>query len=292
VIPLIDLAVGPSLVLILVLIAIAFGAGLVGSLIGIGGGLFIVPILVLVFGLDIHFAIAASLVAVVANSSASGASYVDQGLTNLRVGMFLECGSAVGAFLGAVLSVTLLAHHSNVLALAFVPVTVAAIVLMVTVRGESPNPHPRPDPLAQRLRLAGSYPDPDQGPVSYEVTGTKAGLSLAGVAGFGSGLLGVGGGIYNVPAMNALMNIPMRVATATSTFKIGVTATAGALVYLLAGDVYLLVAAPIAIGSLSGSLFGSHVQFRAHARFLRGLFVTALVIAAVSMAARGLGWWA
>jgi uncharacterized membrane protein YfcA len=290
--PVIDLAGSlPTWGLLALLVAIAMGAGLVGSLIGIGGGIFIVPALVLVFGLDIHYAVAASLLAVVANSCASGSLYVEQGITDLRVGMFLETSTVVGGFIGATLAVSLLASRSNVLNLAFVPVVGVAAVLMLWHYEVPPDPRAPPDRLAERLRLSGSYVEPTTGAsVPFTVRRPLAGLGLTGLAGLGSGLLGVGGGIFNVPAMNAVMNVPMRVATSTSTFKIGVTASAAALVYLVSGDVILFVAAPIAIGSVVGSLVGGHLQARAPVRSLTYLFVAVLAIAAALMAARGLGY--
>ena len=290
--PLLELAGGaPTLVVLVLLLLLAIGAGLVGSLVGIGGGIFLVPALVLLCGLDIHFAIAASLVAVIANSCASGASYVDQGLTDLRLGMFLESASTVGGISGAVLGVTLLANRSDVLALAFVPVVLLAIALMVRHRGIETDPEAPMDAIAERLRLEGVYEDARTGrTVPYRVRGSLPGLAFVGVAGFGSALLGIGGGTFNVPAMNAVMNVPMRVATATSTFKIGLVAAAGTIVYLFAGTVLLFVAAPIALGSIIGSVFGSHYQFRAPSAALRYLFIGVLAIAGLSMAARGLGY--
>lgn len=276
--------------LFLLLAAIAFASGSVGSLIGIGGGVFLIPILVLGFGFEIEVAVAASLLSVVANSCGSAATYVEQGLTNVRIGMFLESSTVVGGLIGAVLAVTILASRQNLLALAFVPVIgLAGLLLLRTPRyGTDPNA-PR-SPLAERLRLAGEYRDAGSGQVQrYQATRPAAGLFLTGLAGFGSGLLGVGGGIFNVPAMNAAMNLPLRVATATSTFKIGVTASAGALVYFLAGDMLLWLAVPVALGSLAGSLIGSHNQYRARTQALRSLFLVVMLIAAVLMGARGLG---
>ena len=272
--------------------AIAFGAGGVGSLIGIGGGLFLVPILVLGFGFDIHLAVAASLVAVVANSCGSAATYIEQGTANLRIGIFLESATSVGGLAGALLAVTVFAARSSVLALAFVPLVAVAVVLMLRHPRVDADPMAPSSALAERWGLDGSYTNPSTGEtVAYRATRPAAGLVLAGVAGVGSGLLGVGGGTFNVPAMNAVMNLPLRVATATSTFKIGVTASAGALVYFLAGDVVLWLAAPVAIGSLAGSVFASARQYRAPAGALRALFVGVLIVAAALMALRGLGYY-
>lgn len=286
-----DLATGPPWLLLLVLAMSAVAAGFVGSLVGIGGGLFLVPWLVLALGLDIHYAIAASLVGVIANSSASGATYVDQGLTDLRVGMFLESATTVGGLLGALVGVTVLASQSNLLVLAFVPVVGAAMVLMIWHGSGAVDPSAPMDSVARRLRLSGSYREEGTGELrTYGARKSLLGLLFAGVAGFGSVLLGIGGGTFNVPAMNAVMNLPIRIATATSTFKIGLVAAVGTIVYLFAGHVLLLVAAPVAIGSVVGSLAGSRLQFRARATWIRALFLVVLAVAAVSMAARGLGY--
>lgn len=289
-----DLATtGWALLAVFALLAgIAFAAGSVGSLIGLGGGVFLVPILVLGFGFEVQVAVAASLLSVVANSCGSAATYVEHGLTSLRIGMFLESSTVIGGLLGAILAVTLLATRANLIALAFAPVILLAIVLMLrTPRGASLEP-PTPSPLAERLRLRGSYVDPSTGAtIVYQASRPGPGLMLTGLAGFGSGLLGVGGGIFNVPAMNGVMGLPLRVATATSTFKIGLTAAAGVLVYFLAGDLVLWLGAAVAIGSLGGSLIASHQQFRAPASAVRALFLVVLVLAAGLMAARGLGYY-
>ena len=282
---------GPVDLVLLLLVLVAIVAGFVGSLVGIGGGLFLVPALVLLFGLDIHYAIGASLIAVIANSCASGSSYVDQGLTDLRVGMFLESASVVGGLLAALLAVTLLASQSNALTLAFVPVVVIAILLMLRHRKVETNPALPMDAVATRLRLSGVYREEGTGRAApYGARASLLGLAFAGLAGFAAVLLGIGGGTFNVPAMNAVMNIPLRVATATSTFKIGLVAAAGTIVYLFAGDVLLLIAAPVALGSIVGSLLGSRYQLRAGVGALRYLFLGVLVFAAISMAARGLGY--
>jgi len=275
---------------LLILLVVAFAAGMVGAALGTGGGIFLVPALVLLFGLDIHVAIAASIVSVIATSSAAAAGDVETGLTNIRLAMFLESGTAVGGLLGAVVAVTILASQSNVLVLVFVPVILLGDGLMLSSRDRDIVPDPPPDPIARRLRLDGEY----VGPVthirrSYRVTRTPLGLVFAFFAGIASGLLGLGGGIFKVPAMNAVMNVPLRVATATSTFMIGVTATAGALVYLFAGDVELAVAAPVILAVFAGTVVGRRYGHRAPVGRLKLLFVGLLVAAALLMVARAAG---
>jgi uncharacterized protein len=283
-----SIAIGEVL---LSLVILAIAAGFVGSLVGVGGGIILVPALVLIFGVELHLAIAASLVAVTANSCGAASTYVEEGLTDLRTGMFLETATAIGGLAGAVVAVTYLASHDNILALAFVPVVVLALLLMLRQPSTGTNEASRPDWLARRLRLEGEYISRATGtPATYHVSRAGVGLGLAGVSGFFSGLLGVGGGNLNVPAMNGVMNIPLRPAAATSTFMIGVVASVGALVFLFAGDLQLFLAAPVALGSVAGSYAGSLYQDRARAGVLRGIFLVVLVFAVVVMAARGLGY--
>jgi uncharacterized membrane protein YfcA len=276
---------------LLLLVAIAIVAGLLGSLVGVGGGLVIVPALVLLFGVEIHLAIAASLVAVTANSCGAASTFVEEGLTDLRTGMFLETATALGGLAGAFVAVTFLATHDNILALAFLPVILVALVLLLHHPNTGTRDAARPDWLARRLRLEGEYVARATGqPAHYHVSRAGLGLGLAGVSGFFAGLLGIGGGGLNVPAMNGVMNIPLRPAAATSTFMIGVTASAGALVFLFAGDLQLFLAAPIGLGSVLGSYAGSIFQDRATAGRLRAILLVVLVFASVVMAARGLGY--
>ncbi|MGC2035124.1 MAG: sulfite exporter TauE/SafE family protein [Thermoplasmata archaeon] len=276
---------------IVLLLAIAVGAGFVGSLLGIGGGLFLVPALFLLFGVDIRLAIAASLISVVATSCGSAAAYVKAGLTNLRLAMFLEIATATGGLLGALLSVVLLAHSEYILVFLFVPVVLLSAWLMLAARGSDSQPDRAADGWSARLRLGGAYTDPVQGSVvSYNVTRSGVGLGFAGIAGVASGLLGIGGGLFKVPAMSSFMNVPIRVAVATSNFMIGVTASAGALVYLFAGQVSFGLAAPVAIGVVAGSYLGSHYGPTTSTTGLKTLFAIVLVVAAVLMLLRALGY--
>ena len=229
--------------------------------------------------------------AVTANSCGAASTFVEEGLTDLRIGMFLETATAIGGLGGAVVAVTFLAARDNLLALAFLPVVVVALLLML----RQPNTGTRDDAprdwLSRRLHLEAQYIARASGrPAEYHVSQAGAGLGLAGISGFFSGLIGVGGGGLNVPAMNGVMNMPIRPAAATSTFMIGVTASAGALVFLFAGDLQLFLAAPVALGSVAGSYAGSLVQDRATAGRLRAILLVILVFASVVMAGRGLGY--
>jgi hypothetical protein len=280
----------PPLTSLLLLLLLAFGAGVVGAMLGLGGGIFLVPGLVVLFGVDIHLAVAASLVSTIATSCGSASSYVEEGLTDLRVGMFLETATALGGLIGAVIAVTVLASQSGLLIFAFIPVVLLAAVLMLTTRDTDVRPDPPHDALADRLGLRGTYFRRSGEAIPYRVTGTRPGLVLGAFSGLGSGLLGIGGGVFNVPAMHSFMNVPMRVASATSMFMIGVTAAAGAIVYLLAGYLSLAIVAPVALGILAGSLVGVRAQGAASAHGLKVLFVGVLVLAAGLMFVRGVGW--
>jgi uncharacterized protein len=285
-------AVGGSTVLLdlALLLIVSFAAGMVGSIMGVGGGLFLVPALILLFGVDVHVAVAASLVSVVATTTGAAPARLSKGMVNLRLGMFLETATVVGGLAGALISVTVLASHGNVLVLALIPVILLAAVLMAMGRPRGANAQRPPDPLAERLGLGGVYLDPATGEQEkYQVHGIGFGLGFASLAGIASGLLGIGGGIFKVPAMNAFMNVPFRVASATSTMMIGVTASAGALVYLFAGDVALTLVAPVALAVLSGSYLSTHLASTWPRMRLRYLFVGVLILAAVLLLLRGLG---
>ncbi|HEV2165405.1 MAG TPA: sulfite exporter TauE/SafE family protein [Thermoplasmata archaeon] len=279
--PLFDLAL---------LLLVSFAAGMIGALMGVGGGLFLVPALILLFGVDVHVAVAASLVSVVATTTGAASTRLGEGFVNLRLGMFLETATALGGLAGAAVSVTLLAQHGNVLIFALIPVILVAAVLMSMGRPRVQNAARPPDRLADRLRLSGVYVDPSSGErEEYRVRGTTYGLGFASLAGVASGLLGIGGGIFKVPAMNAFMNVPLRVASATSTLMIGVTASAGALVYLFAGDVALTLVAPVAIAVLLGSFLSVHFGSTWPRQRLRFLFVGVLVLAAFLLFLRAAG---
>ncbi|MGA7922457.1 MAG: sulfite exporter TauE/SafE family protein, partial [Thermoplasmata archaeon] len=172
----------------------------------------------------------------------------------------------------------------DVLVYLFVPVILYSSFVMFRQRRADVDPKPRPDRIADRLRLHGTYPDPGgKGPIAYRVTGTRIGLFFGFLAGVSAGLLGIGGGVFKVPAMSGFMNVPIRVASATSNFMIGVTAASGALVYLFAGEVSFAVTAAVVIGVLAGGLLGVRVAPHASTLGLRSAFVAVLVVAAVSM---------
>ena len=246
---------GPVDVLIIFLVSIV--AGFIGALFGLGGGVLIIPFLTLVEGVPVPLAVGASIVSVVATSSASAATYVQDHLTNLRLGMFLEIGTVAGAITGAFVSVFLPASYLFIL---FGIILLYATIVMIRARGIDFPANVRPDKTSRILALGSQYEDHSLNRVvKYEVTRTPLTVFIGFFAGIVSGLLGVGGGIINVPTMNLVSKIPVKVASATSNFIIGVTAASSASVYLLRGDVHPLLAAPLIIGVAGGALLGTKV---------------------------------
>ncbi len=246
---------GPVDVLIIFLVSIV--AGFIGAMFGLGGGVLIIPFLTLVEGVPVPLAVGASIVSVVATSSASAATYVQDHLTNLRLGMFLEIGTVAGAITGAFVSVFLPASYLFIL---FGIILLYATIVMIRARGIDFPANVRPDKTSRILALGSQYEDHSLNRVvKYEVTRTPLTVFIGFFAGIVSGLLGVGGGIINVPTMNLVSKIPVKVASATSNFIIGVTAAASASVYLLRGDVHPLLAAPLIIGVAGGALLGTKV---------------------------------
>ena len=246
---------GPVDVLTILLVSIV--AGFVGALFGLGGGVLIIPFLTLVEGVPVPLAVGASIVSVVATSSASAATYVQDHLTNLRLGMFLEIGTVAGAITGAFVSVFL---PASALFILFGIILLYATMVMIRARGIDFPANVRPDKTSRILALGSQYEDHSLNRVvKYEVTRTPLTVFIGYFAGIVSGLLGVGGGIINVPTMNLVSKVPVKVASATSNFMIGVTAAASASVYLLRGDVHPLLAAPLIIGVAGGALLGTRV---------------------------------
>jgi uncharacterized membrane protein YfcA len=262
----------------------AFAAGFLGALTGLGGGVVIVPMLVVLFRVDLHYAIGASLVSVIATSSGAAASYVKEGYSNIRVGMSLEVATTTGALLGAYL-----------VALAIVPkealsLTFGLVLLLSAYLSSRPLPEKRkdePDPLATRLRLDGSYPTPE-GPQPYHVHNVPGGFGIMFVAGLLSGLLGIGSGALKVLAMDQVMRIPFKVSTTTSNFMIGVTAAASAGVYLSRGYIDPGLTMPVMLGVLAGSMLGARVLVVARTRLLRWVFSLLIVALALQMIYNGL----
>ena len=261
---------------------VSFVAGLLGSLTGLGGGVVLVPLLTIFFHVDIRYAIGASLVAVIATSSGSAAAYVRQGYPNIRVGMFLEIGTTMGALLGAFLAPLLPASAIGIL---FGLVLLHSAYHSMRIREERPLAA-SPDRLAQYLKMDSSYPT-SQGPVSYRVHRVGGGLLLMIVAGILSALLGIGSGIVKVLALDRVMGLPFKVSTTASNFMIGVTAAASAGVYFGRGYIQPGLAMPVTLGVLSGSFLGGRILPGAPPRRLRVLFASVLLAVAGYMIYNG-----
>jgi uncharacterized protein len=256
----------------------SFIAGFLGALTGLGGGVVIVPFLTSVFGVDIRYAIGASLVSVIATSSGAASAYIKQGYANLRLGMFLEVATTMGAITGA-----LIASFVSIKALTLV----LAIVLLYSAyltqqpRVEYSNEESS-DPIATHLSLNSTCPTPD-GVMSYQVHSVPLGFMLMGVAGVLSGLLGIGSGGLKVLAMDRAMGLPFKVSTTTSNFMIGVTAAASAGVYLARGYIDPGLAMPVMLGVFPGAWLGAKVLVGANTQILRMIFSFVLIAMALKM---------
>ena len=262
----------------------SFLAGLLGSLTGLGGGVVLVPLLTIFFKVDIRYAIGASLVSVIATSSGAAAAYVKEGFSNIRIGMFLEIATTLGALGGAFLA-------------AFVSTQALAIIFGMTLLYSaylSRKPRTReqrnlpPDPLATKLKMNGSFPSEEGGMRHYNVQHVPAGFSLMFGAGALSGLLGIGSGAVKVLAMDQTMKMPFKVSTTTSNFMIGVTAAASAGVYLARGYIDPGLAMPVMLGVLAGSLIGARILVKAETKVLRWVFSVVIVVLGAQMIYKGL----
>jgi uncharacterized membrane protein YfcA len=265
----------------------AFGAGAIGALVGLGGGVLIVPILTIGFDLDIRLAIGASIVSVIATSSGAGAALVRDRMTNIRVATLLQVATVVGAIGGAIL-----APHIGTrwLYLLFGGILLFSAMPMVRKVSQDVPVGLTNDAWADKLQLASSYPERRLGKdVTYSVTGVPLGFSLMFLAGGISGLLGIGSGALKVLAMDTGMKLPIKVSSATSNFMIGVTAAASAGIYFWRGEVLPFVAAPVALGVLAGSVLGAKMLVRLRSGTVRVVFTLVLAGVAIQMLLRGLG---
>jgi len=257
-------------------------AGCLGALTGLGGGVVVTPALTLLLGVDIRYAIGASLVSVVAASSGAASAYVREGYSNIRIGMFLEIATTLGALLGAYLATR---TPTAILSVIFGLVLLHAA--WQSSRGRPDHEKsPGSDLLAQRLKLNGSYPSPE-GPCEYQVSHVKTGFSMMFGAGTLSGLLGIGSGALKVIAMDQAMRVPFKVSTTTSNFMIGVTAAASAGIYLSRGYIEPGLAMPVMLGVLAGSLLGARQLIGARVRVLRWIFGAVVAVMAIEMIVTG-----
>ena len=273
---------------------VAIVAGLVGSMVGVGGGILVVPALTIGFGVPIEYAIGASIISTIATSSGSASAYVRDRITNLRIGMFLEIGSVLGSLVGVIS--TLYFVRSGLSWMIFI---IFGLVLFFSAynvpqharmeqRGES-MVNVKPNRLAERLNLRGEYEDKSlHKTIGYVATRVPAGFVVIFFAGLLSGLLGVGGGVLKVLGMDTMMRLPFKVSTTTSNFMIGVTATASTGILYVSGYVNVLLAAPVALGVVVGSLTGARVLVRSKPASIRLLFVAILIIFGAEMIYMGI----
>ena len=272
--------------LLIIMFLVSIAAGLVGSLVGLGGGVVVIPILTIGLGVNIHYAIGASIVSVIATSSGAAATYVRDKMTNLRVGMFLELGTTSGAIIGALIAAYV---NSVILELVFGVILLASLLPLIRQIGEDIPENPELSGLSKKLKLTGSYVETDGSTVDYNATRPAEGLAGMVVAGLISGLLGIGSGTFKVLSMDLAMKLPMKVSTTTSNFMIGVTAAASAGIYFVRGDVNPVIVAPVALGILLGAFVGARLLTRARNPTVRKLFAIVLALAGAEMVLRALG---
>lgn len=269
-------------------IVLFFGAcfaGLIGSLTGLGGGVVVIPLLTLGFGVDMRYAIGAALVTSIATSSGAAAAYIKEGITNVRIGMFLEIATTTGAVIGAIVAMYL---DKVYIAIIFGCVLIFSAIRSIAKKEEDIDYNAPGDPLGEKLKLNGSYPTKDGTVESYKVHNVVGGYSLMTLAGILSGLLGIGSGALKVLAMDTAMKIPFKVSTTTSNFMVGVTAAASAVVYLQRGYIDPGLAMPIVVGVLVGAFFGSKILPRTNVKKLRLLFSIVIFFLAISMIYNGI----
>ena len=266
----------------LILLVSAYLVGLLGSLTGLGGGVVVIPVLTLGFGVDFHYAIGAALVASIATSSGSGSAYVKEGITNIRLGMFLEIATTIGAVVGAIIAVWL--NNSTI---AIIYGCVLILTAAMQQRRKSDHDGVVGSDLARRLKLFGTWPQRDGSMKAYQLRGVGGGFSVMLLAGMLSGILGIGSGVLKVIAMDGIMKVPFKVSTTTSNFMMGVTACASAVVYIQRGNIVPGIACPVLIGVLFGALTGARLLKKLDVRLLRQIFCIAILLVAFNMIWQG-----
>ena len=285
----IHMTIGAPTFFLIVLFLISVAAGFLGSLLGLGGGMIVIPALTLLFHVDIHYAFGASIVSIIATSCGAAAAYVKEKITNIRIGMFLEVATTVGAITGATL---LAVVRTPALFIIFGIVLLLSFVPVIRRRQEAPikGTLSKQNGLSRRLKLEGKYYDEylDR-EVPYEASKTPVAFGMMYIAGIISGLLGVGSGPFKVLSMDIAMRLPIKVSTTTSNFMIGVTAAASAGIYFARGYINPFVAAPVALGVLVGATLGARWLPRAKNILIRRIFAIVLAIVALQMILRGLG---
>lgn len=269
--------------LTLIILIGSYFAGLLGSLTGLGGGFIIIPLFTLVLHVNIHYAIGASLISVIATSSGSAAAYIKEGITNTRLGMFLEVATTAGALVGAMLAIYTSTHY---IAMLFGCILILSAAM--SLRKKSEEIIKQQSPLAEKLKLNSSYPTAG-GTVQYGVTNVAGGFFMMVFAGVISGLLGIGSGALKVIAMDNVMRIPFKVSTTTSNFMIGVTAAASAVVYLQRGYIDPGLSMPVVIGVLLGAMTGAKILVHStSSKWIRVVFAVVITTVGVQMIYNGL----
>lgn len=267
-------------------------AGFIGSLVGLGGGLIVTPVLTILFDVDIKYAIGASIIAVIATSSGSAIAFVKDGISNIKIGLFLEIFTTVGGVIGALLagifsSKTLYIFFSLILLNSFYGMLKKSGLIKKLKAEKEVVVN---DKYAEKLEFADSYYDKaEQKTISYNVTNVPQGSAVMFGAGLASGLLGIGSGAFKVIALDNYMKLPIKVSTATSNFMMGVTACASALIYFFNGTINPFIAAPVALGTLIGSRTGAKVMQHINAKYIRLIFLPILLFTIVNMFLKGIG---
>ncbi|QMU08980.1 sulfite exporter TauE/SafE family protein [Levilactobacillus suantsaii] len=273
----------------LLMLGVGVFAGIAGAILGIGGGMIITPILTLGMGLNIKYAIGASIIAVIATSSGSTIAYLRDNVLNLRVAMFLEIATTIGAIVGALLTGVL---DPKYLYLLFGCLLVFSSWNMYRKlrRGQEVLQRVEPDKIAAKLKLNGSYYDKvEMKDVDYQVENVPAGFSVMFGAGVASGLLGIGSGAFKVMAMDTFMKMPLKPSSSTSNLMMGVTAAASATVYFFNGSILPTIAVPMALGILIGAALGSRIMQILPSRWIRIVFIPVLLYIGGQMLFKGLG---
>lgn len=268
---------------IIILFLGAISAGLLGSLTGLGGGVIIIPLLTLGFGVPMHYAIGASLISVIGTSSGAAVAFVKEGFTNMRIGMFLEIATTAGAIVGALVSGML---NPNTIGIIFASILLLTVIL--NLKGKPDHQEPLiPGSLEDKLKLYGTFPD--KGVIkSYAARNTVPGFFMMMFAGAMSGLLGIGSGALKVLAMDNMMRLPFKVSTTTSNFMIGVTAVASSLIYFQRGEIIPVIVAPVLVGVVVGSFIGSKTLMVSKTKKLKTFFAIVITILSVYMMYNGI----
>jgi uncharacterized protein len=266
-------------------------AGILGAILGIGGGMIVTPILTVAMGLDIKYAIGASIIVVIATSSGATISFLKDEMLNLRVAMFLEIATTIGAVSGAALNGVI---PKSILYILFGLLVLNSSYTMIkklcgkTKTDTTENVHP--DYLAQKLRLDGSYYDKaTKEEVEYQVKNVPGGFLMMLIAGLASGLLGIGSGAFKVIAMDNIMKMPLKPSSATSNLMMGVTAAASATVYFFNGTIVPHIAVPLAVGVVFGAVVGSRIMQHLQPKVIRIIFIPILLYLGLQMLLKGFG---